>query len=153
MITTGLNHAAWHTVSLKGNLPRYSGKWDSEGRMAGCVFATWKSILEYMGLNEFANKINIIPEGSTLDAVSGKEGFKTRRIAEPEFVKLALSKNIPVAMEYLPVGSDRGHAVAIQSVSSRGDRYKFQVMDPDTGSFKTLELGDKQTGTYRIVVK
>lgn len=75
MIITGLNHAAWHEVArLKGELPNYSGKPMEDGNMGGCVLATLKSILEYMGLNELADKISIKPVGTSLDKIAEDYG-------------------------------------------------------------------------------
>ena len=150
MITTGLNAAAWHTVaSLKGELPRYSGKRIENGRMGGCVYATWKSILQYLGIEKYKD-IEIKPQGATLDGVAEEYGFSSEEVAVGEIIQKIGNDNMPIAMEYLPVGSTgSGHAVAIHSVEVKNGRYRFQVMDPDYGKIKPLELKHVQGANYR----
>ena len=154
MITTGLNHAAWHRVAyLKGQLPNNSGKRMSNGRMGGCVYATWKSILEYMGFTKLANSIEIKPQGATLDGVAEEYEFSSKEVAVGEIIQKIGNDNMPIAMEYLPVGSTgSGHAVAIHSVEVKNGRYRFQVMDPDYGKIKPLELKHVQGANYRRAV-
>lgn len=152
MITTGLNAAAWHSVaSLDGELPNYSGKRMADGSMGGCVHATWKSILEYLGFTDLANSIEIKPKGATLDGVAEEYGFGDKPVAESEVIK-KIAGDVPVAMEYLPVSSDMGHAVAIQSVQVRMGKYRYQVMDPDYGKVRPLELKHVRGANYRIAV-
>ena len=152
MITTGLNHAAWHTVAaLKGELPKYSGKPMSDGTMGGCVLATLKSILEYMGLYELADKINIKPVGTSLDKAAEDYGFTSKKISLADITQ-QIQGDTPVAMEYLPATSTgRGHAVAIKAIEVRNGKYRFQVMDPDFGKTKPLDLREIRGANYRIV--
>ena len=152
MIITGLNHAAWHEVArLKGELPNYSGKPMEDGNMGGCVLATLKSILEYMGLNELADKISIKPVGTSLDKIAEDYGFTLKKIKLKEIIQ-QIQGDTPVAMEYIPVTSTgRDHAVAIQAIEVRNGKYRLQVMDPDFGKIKPLYLREIRGANYRIV--
>lgn len=151
MIITGLNHAAWHTVAaLKGKLPKYSGKPMSDGTMGGCVLATLKSILEYMGLYELADKIDIKPVGTTLDQAAKDYGIPLKKVKATEIIQHILN-DTPVAMEYIPATSSRGHAVAIQAIEVKNGVYRFKVMDPDYGKIKPLYFREVRGAQYRVV--
>ena len=143
MITTGLNHAAWHEVArLNGELPNYSGKRMSNGRMGGCVYATWKSILQYLGIEKYKD-IEIKPQGSDIDDYADEiKQPKSQVAADGKVVASVISQNRPVAMQYIPVGQTDGHAVAISAVYERLGKYKFKIMDPDYGHSRELRLDD-----------
>lgn len=154
MITTGLNHAAWHEVAhLKGELSNYSGKPMADGRMGGCVFATWKSILQYLGIEKYKS-IEIKPQGSDID-IYAKElelGLLTILDDQQDVLINTINSNQPVALQYKPIGQTREHAVAIQRVYEKGGKYKFQIMDPDYGSKRTIRQQDLSNYKFRAVI-
>lgn len=158
MITTGLNAAAWHSVaSLDGELPNYSGKRMADGSMGGCVHATWKSILEYMGLTQKSNNIQILPQGDDIDryATTLDVDLLTITSEQPDVLQNTINANNPVALQYRPVGETRDHAVAIQKIYQKGvGKYKYQVMDPNSGRKQWLRQSD-MTGTikYRAILQ
>lgn len=59
----------------------------------------------------------------------------------------------PVALQYLPVGLDRKHAVAIQRIYQRGENYRFQIMDPDYGTKRIIRLPDMSNYQFRAIIQ
>lgn len=105
----------------------------SNGRMGGCVYATWKSILQYLGIEKYKD-IEIKPQGSDIDDYADEiKQPKSQVAAKGGVVASVISQNRPVAMQYIPVGQTDGHAVAISAVYERFGKYKFKIMDPDYG--------------------
>lgn len=155
MIITGLNHAAWHEVArLEGKLPNYSGKPMGDGTMGGCVHATWKSILQYLGIAKYKN-IEIKPVGSDIDTYAEQLGLDLLTILEDQHDVLinTINSDQPVALQYLPVGLDRKHAVAIQRIYQRGENYRFQIMDPDYGTKRIIRLQDMSDYQFRAIIQ
>lgn len=155
MIITGLNHAAWHEVArLEGKLPNYSGKPMGDGTMGGCVHATWKSILQYLGIAKYKN-IEIKPVGSDIDTYAEQLGLDLLTILEDQHDVLinTIKSDQPVALQYQPMGLDRKHAVAIQRIYQRGENYRFQIMDPDYGTKRIIRLQDLNNYKFRAIIQ
>ena len=155
MIITGLNHAAWHEVArLEGKLPNYSGKPMGDGTMGGCVHATWKSILQYLGIAKYKN-IEIKPVGSDIDTYAEQLGLDLLTILEDQHDVLinTIKSDQPVALQYQPMGLARQHAVAIQRIYQRGENYRFQIMDPDYGSKRIIRLQDLNNYKFKAIIQ
>ena len=155
MIITGLNHAAWHEViRLEGKLPNYSGKPMEDRTMSGCVHATWKNILQYLGIEKYKN-IEIKPVGSDIDTYAEQLGLDLLTILEDQHDVLinTIKSDQPVALQYQPMGLDRKHAVAIQRIYRRGENYRFQIMDPDYGTKRIIRLQDMSNYQFRAIIQ
>lgn len=61
-------------------------------------------------------------------------------------------ENIILVLYWKQIAAQFCHTAAIQPVEIKSERYRFQVMDPDYGKIKPLELKHVQGANYRRAV-